>query len=303
MRGYPLAIPLPLRLYLFVECTRGVNAYAELAIQRGASSPIMPGYPSPFPQLPAHIFGSRFYFCISWFHRPTLIALYSLAVMPSHSPSAVSTDPSSLRAAALYQPPSNSQIPVDGNQSNADAPNFSRIISKVGPPVGPTLHEIAQPPKTDDVDQLPKMDDHPTHQPPQTDDRLSTEAASLPSTEEKGWVRYVHPEGWIYFFKEHDNQPEDIRLHEICGDLEGEFMANPALNSQATNETSHKPERPSDVEGEGPPVAPGYGGLYVQIFVDDQRWYASIDKALLFPQQLTDEEGRITLCGWPSTIS
>ena len=223
--------------------------------------------------------------------------------MDSHSPSAASSDPSSLRAAALYQPPSNSQIPVDGNQCNADAPKFSRIIGKIGPPVCPTLDEIAQPPKTEDIDQLPKMDDHPAHQPPITDDRLSVEAASLPSSDVKGWVRYVHPEGWIYFFKEHDDEPEDIRLHEICGDLKGEFVTNPALNSQATNATSHKPERPSDMEGEGPPVALEYGGLYIQIYVDDERWYASIDKAPLFYEKLTDEEGRITLCEWPSTIS
>jgi len=212
--------------------------------------------------------------------------------MDSQSPSAASADPSSLRSTAFYQPLSNSQIPIDGSQSSADAPKFSRIIGKVCPPIGPTLDEIARPPRTDDVDQLPNADDHPAHQPPKTDDRLSTEAASPPVSNEKGWVRYVHPEGWIYFFKEHDDEPEDIQLHEICGDLRGQFVTNYTLNSQATNATSHKPERLSDVEGEGTPVAPGYGGLYVQIYVDDQRWYASIDKALLFPQQLTDEEGQ-----------
>ena len=88
-----------------------------------------------------------------------------------------------------------------------------------------------------------------------------------------------HPEGWIYFIKAHDHEPEDIQLHEICGDLWGEFVTRPTFNSQATNPTSHKPERL------------GCGGLYVQIYVDDKRWYASVDKALLFPQQLTDEKG------------
>jgi hypothetical protein len=192
----------------------------------------------------------------------------------------------------IYQPPSNSQIPINGNQSNADTPEFSRTIGEVGPPASPTLDEIAQPPKSDDIDQLPKTDDHPAHRPPTTDDRLPTEAASPPVSEEKGWVRYVHPEGWIYFFKEHDDEPEDVQLHDICGDLKGEIVTNPTLNSQATYATSHKPERLSDLKGEGPPVVPGYGGLRVQIYVDDQRWYASKDKALLFPQQLTDEKGR-----------
>ena len=217
--------------------------------------------------------------------------------MDSQSPSTASADPSSLRAAALYQLPSDSQIPLDGNQSHGDAPKFSRIVGKVRRPVGLTLDGIAQPPKTDVIDQLPKTDDHPAHQPSKTDDRLLTEAASRPTSKEKGWVRCVHPQGWIYFFKEHDNEPEDIQLHEICRDLKCEIMANPTLNSQATNATSHKPERLSDVEEEGPPVAPGYGGVHVQIYVDDQRWYASIDKALL-----TDGEGRITLCRRPSTI-
>ena len=255
------------------------------------------GDSSSFPQLPAHILESPFYFCISWFHRPTLFALCLLAVMDSHSPPAASADPSWLRAAALYRPRSNSQIPVDGNHSNADAPKLLKIIDKVGHSVGPTLDEIAQPPKTDDIDQLSKIDDHTARQPPKIDDRLSTEAASPPSSEAKAWVRYVHPGGWIYFFKEHDDEPEDIRLHEICGDLKGEFLKNPALNSQAPNAISHKCERLSEVKVEGPPVALGYGELYVQIYVDDQRWYASIDKALLFPQQLTDEKGTITMCG------
>ena len=210
--------------------------------------------------------------------------------MDSQPPSAALADPSSLRPAALYRPPSDSQIPINGNQSNADVPKLSRMISNVGPPVDPTLRKISQPPKTDDIDQLPKTDDH--DQPPKADDSLSTEATSPPGIEEKGWVRYVHPEGWIYFFQKHDNEPEDIQLHVICGDLKGEIVTNPTLNSQATNTTSHKPGRLSDVKGEGPPVALGYGGLHVQIYVDDQRWYASPDKALLFPQQLTDEEGQ-----------
>ena len=219
--------------------------------------------------------------------------------MNSHSPSAASANPSSLRVAALYPPPSNSQIPIDGNQSNADVPKFSRIISEVCPPVGPISEETAQPPKMDDINQLllVKTNDHPTHQPSKTDDRLLTEAASLPASAEKGWVRCVHPQGWIYFFKEHDHEPEDIQLHEICHVLKCEIVANPTLNSQATDAANHKPERLSDVEEEGPPVAPGCGGVHVQIYVDDQRWYASIDKALL-----TDEEGKINLCRWPSTI-
>ena len=199
-----------------------------------------------------------------------------------------SADPSSLRAAARYQPPSDSQIPIDGNQSNADAPKFSRIVGKVGPPVDPTLNRIAQPPKTHD---------HPAHQPSNTDDCVFTEAAPLPASEEKGWFRCVHPEGWIYFFKKYDDQPEDIQLHEICRDLKCEVVTNPTLNSQTTNATSHKPERLSDVGEERAPVAPGHGGVHVQIYVDDQRWYASVDKALL-----TDEGGRITLCRWHSTV-
>ena len=232
---------------------------------------------------------------------PILIILYPLAMMDSQPPSAASADPSSLRAAALYRQPSDSQFPINGNQSNADAPKFSRMISNVGPPVDPTLHEISQPPKTDDIDQLPKTDDH--YQPPKADDSLSTEATSPPVSEEKGWVRYVHPEGWIYFFKKHDNEPENIQLHVICGDLKGEIVTNPILNFQATNTTSHKSERLSDVKGEGPPVSFGYGGLHVQIYVDDQRWYASPDKALLFPQQLTDEEGQDHLVWMSSTMS
>ena len=189
-------------------------------------------------------------------------------------------------------------MPFDGNQSNADAPKFSRIVGKVHHPVGPTLDGIAQPPKADVIDQLPKTDHHSTHQPSKTDDRLLTEAASLPASEEKGWVRCVHPQGWIYFFKEHGNEPEDIQLHEICHVLKCEIVTNPTSNSQATNATSHKPERLSDVREERPPAAPGYGGAHVQIYVDHQRWYASIDKALL-----TDEGGEITLCRWHSTIS
>jgi hypothetical protein len=73
---------------------------------------------------------------------PTVIVLCPLAVMDSQSPSPASADPSSLTVAALYQPPSNSKIPIDGNQSNADAPKFSTIIGKVGPPVGPTLTRL-----------------------------------------------------------------------------------------------------------------------------------------------------------------
>jgi len=117
----------------------------------------------------------------------------------------------------------------------------------------------------------------------------------------KGWVCCVHPEGWIYF-KEHDDEPGDIQLHKVCSDLKGEFVTNPTLNSQATNATSHKPERLSNVKGEGPQVALRYRGLHIQIYVNNQWWYASIDKAQLFPQQLTDEEGRITMSRWPSTI-
>ena len=177
-------------------------------------------------------------------------------------------------------PPSDSQIPSDGNQSNADAPKFSTIIGEVGPRVSHTLDKIARPTKTDDIDQLPKTDDHPVDQLPKTDDQLPTEAASLPASEEKGWVRCVHPEGWIYFFKKNDDESEDIQLHEICGDLKGEVA------------TSHKSEQLSDVEGQEPPVAPGSGpGLHVQTYVDDQRWYASTDKALL-SCQLTDEKGQ-----------
>jgi hypothetical protein len=210
--------------------------------------------------------------------------------MDSQSPSAASADPSSLRAAALYQPPSNSQIPIDGNQSNADAP--STIIGNVGLPVGPTLDEIVQPPKKDDIDQLPKTDDHPAHQPVETDDRLSIETLSPSVSEEKGWVRCVHPEGWIYFFKKHYYEPEVIHHYEIRSDLKGEFVTNPTLNSQVTNATGHKPEGLSNVKEEGPPVALDYGGLHVQIYVDDQRLHASEDEALLFSQQLTDEEGQ-----------
>jgi hypothetical protein len=46
------------------------------------------------------------------------------------------------------------------------------------------------------------------------------------------------------------------------------------------------------VKEEGPPVALEFGGLHVEIYVDDQRLHASYDKALPFPQQLTDEEGK-----------
>ena len=212
--------------------------------------------------------------------------------MHSQSPATASTDPPSLRAATLYQSPFNSQFPIEGNQSNADALKFSRIVGKVGPPGGPTLDEIAQPPTTDDTDQLPKTDDHPAYQPPKADDRLSIEAASPPVSKEKGSVRHVHPEGWIYFSKKRDDEPEDIQFYEICGDLRGEIVNNPTFNSQAINASSGKPEPLFGLKGERPPVALGYGGLHVQIYVDDQRWYASTDKALLFPQQLTDEEGQ-----------
>ena len=175
-------------------------------------------------------------------------------------------------------------------------PKFSTIIGEVDPPVHPTLDETAQQPTTSNTD------NHPADHLPKRDDQPPTDAASLPASEEKGWVRCVHPEGWIYFFKEYDDEPEDIQLHEICGDLKAEFVSHPTLNSQATNEVSHKPERLSQVDGEGPPVALEYGGLHVQTYVDDQRWYASKDKALLFPQQLTDEEGQDYLVRWLSVI-
>ena len=175
-------------------------------------------------------------------------------------------------------------------------PKFSTIIGEVDPPVYPSLDETAQQPPA------PKTDDHPAGHLPKTDNQSPTDAASLPASEEKGWVRYVHPEGWIYFFKERHYESEDIQLHEICGDLKGEIMTHPAFNSQTTNAISHKPERLSDVKGEGPPVALEYGGLHIQTYVDDQRWYASEDKALLFPQQLTDEEGQDYLIRWPSII-
>ena len=165
-------------------------------------------------------------------------------------------------------------------------PKFSTVIGEVDPPVAPTLDETVQQPKG------LKADDQPAYHLPKTDDQAPTHAASLLASEEKGWVRCIHPDGWIYFFKEHDHKPEAIQLHEICGDLEGEIMTHPTFNSQATTATSHKPERLSDVEGEGPPVALEYGRRHVQIYVDDQRWYASKDKALLFPQQLTDEKGQ-----------
>jgi len=164
-------------------------------------------------------------------------------------------------------------------------PKFSTIIG-VDPPVNPTVDETAQQPRT------PKADDHPGDHLPKTDDQPPTEAASLPASEEKGWVRCVHPEGWIYFFQEHDDELEDIQLHEIRGDLKGEIVIHPTFNSQATNPTSHKPERLSEVDGEAAPVALEYGGLHIQTYVDDQRWYASKDKALLFPQQLTEEIGQ-----------
>ena len=194
-----------------------------------------------------------------------------------------------------YQSLSNSQIPIDGNQSDADAPKFSRIIGKVGPAVGPTLDKISHLPKTDDIDQLRKTDYHLACQHSKTDDPLSTEAAWPPVSEEKGWVCYVHPEGWIYYLKGHDGEPEDIQLHEICGDLKGEIVSHPTFNSQATNATSHISEHLSDLKGEWPPVVLEYGGLYIQTYVNNQRWSASIDKSLLFPQQLTDEEGQYYL--------
>ena len=165
-------------------------------------------------------------------------------------------------------------------------PKFSTFIREVDPPVDPSLDETSKQPKA------PKMDDHPADHLPKRDDQSPTEAAWLPASEEQGWVRCIHPEGWIYYFKEHDYESEDIQLHEICGDLKGEIMTHSAFNSQATNVISHTPERLSDVEGEGPPVALEYGGLHLQIYVDNQRWYASKDKALLFPQQLSDEEGQ-----------
>ena len=165
-------------------------------------------------------------------------------------------------------------------------PKFSTIIGEVDPLVDPTLDETAQQTTT------LKTDDHSADHLPKTDDQPPTEAASLPANEEKGWVRCVHPEGWIYFFKEHDDEPEDIQLHEICGDLKGEVVTHLAFNTQATKATSHKSERLSEVDGEGPPVALEYGGLHVQTYVDDHRWYASKNKALLFPQQLTDEKGQ-----------
>ena len=150
--------------------------------------------------------------------------------------------------------------------------------------------------------QAPKTDDHPADHLPRTDDQPPTDAASLPASKEKGWVRCVHPEGWIYFFKEHADELEDTQLHEICGDRQGEIMTHPTFNSQATDATSCKAKRLSEVDEEGPPVTLEYGGLHVQTYVDDQRWYASKDKALLFPQQLTDEEGQDYLIRWPSTI-
>ena len=175
-------------------------------------------------------------------------------------------------------------------------PKFSTIIGEVDPPVHPTLDETAQ------QLTMSNTSDHPIDHLLKTDDQPPTDAASLPASEEKGWIHCVHPEGWIYFFKEHDDEPEDIRLHEICGDLKGEIVTHPTFKSQATNGVSHKPERLSEVDEEGPPVALEYGGLHVQTYVDDQRWYASKDKALLFPQQLTDEEGQDYLIRWPSTI-
>ena len=152
------------------------------------------------------------------------------------------------------RPHSDSQIPSNGNESNPDAPECLEMTGTVSPPVGPTLGE---PLKTNDFHQLPNTGHHPAHQPQKTDDLSQTEPASHPASEEKGWVRHVHPEGWIYFFKEHDDEPRDIQLHEICGDL-----------------------------------ARSCGGLHVQIYVDDRRWYASIDKDLLFSEQLTDEKGQ-----------
>ena len=131
------------RVYTECQCVC-VNVVSRT---KGSKCPnnawLSPGDSSSFPQLPAHILESPFYFCISCFHRPTLLAVYLLSVMDSHSPPAASADPSWLRAAALYRPPSNSQIPVDGNHSNADAPNLLKIIDKVGHPVGPILDEIA----------------------------------------------------------------------------------------------------------------------------------------------------------------
>ena len=185
--------------------------------------------------------------------------------------------------ANILSPPEPSPILSVGNQLFPMDSKLLKIIGEVVPPVDSTLDETAQRPKT------PKMDDHLADQ---IDDQPPTEAVSLPAIEEKVWVRCVHPEGWIYFFKEHDDEPEDIQLHEICGDLNGEIVTHPAFNSQATNAIAHKPERLSKVDGEGPPVVLECGGLRVQTYVDNQRWYASKDKALLFPQQLTDELGQ-----------
>ena len=132
--------------------------------------------------------------------------------------------PTTLNVVVHPKSPSDSQIPSDGNQSNALVSRFLDMTGNVGPPA---------------------------------DNRLSTEAASPPVSEEKPGVRYVHPGGWTYFFKEHDDEPNGIRLHEIYGD-----------------------------------ETPSHGGRHVQIYVDDRRWYASIDKDLLLSQQLTDEQGQ-----------
>ena len=173
-------------------------------------------------------------------------------------------------------------------------PKLSTIIVEVDPAVHPTLDETAQQPTTSN------RDDNPADQLPKRDDQPPTEAASLPANEEKGWVRCVHSEGWIYFFKEHIYETEDIRLHEICGDLKGEILTHLAFNSQATDTTSYKSERLSEVDEERLPVALKYGGLHVQTYVDDQRWYTSKDKALLFPLQLTDGEGQNYHVRWSS---
>ena len=81
---------------------------------------------------------------------------------------------------------------------------FSTIIGEVDPSVYPTLDETVQQPKG------LKTDDQPADHLPNRDDQSPTEAASLLAGEEKGWVRCIHPEGWIYFFKEHDHEPEAI---------------------------------------------------------------------------------------------
>ena len=83
-------------------------------------------------------------------------------------------------------------------------PKFSTVIGEVDPPVAPTFDETVRQPKG------LKTDDQPADHLPKTDDQPPIEAVSLLASEEKGWVRCIHPDGWIYFFKEHDNEPEAI---------------------------------------------------------------------------------------------